>query len=120
MDNATEMRGILRSKSPSSSSAPPVELPKSILKRQKDSPGSPGSSNNSSCEEVYRVPVENNLAAKLLDVERAAKVGTNPASASLSDSGSDPSALGSIPVAQLKSQLLERLRPAQPKTTPVK
>ena len=64
-ENVTEMKGILRSKSPSSSSqAAASELPKSILKRQPCDPATPLSASTSctsSDNSVYR-PSPNNLA----------------------------------------------------------
>jgi hypothetical protein len=72
-DNTTEMKSILRSKSPSSSG----EQPKSILKRHSPDVNemersSSSSSSNSSSEE-FPVPAENNLAAQLLNVEMESK-----------------------------------------------
>ena len=72
-ENATEMKGILRSKSPSTG-AVSSEQPKSILKRHSpDVDESEQLSGSSSSSEDLVVPAENDLAAQLLNVELEAK-----------------------------------------------
>lgn len=71
------MKSILRSKSPSLASTGSVEQPKSILKRhspeEEEEASSTSSNSSSSSSEDVIVPVENDLAAKMLSVEKEAK-----------------------------------------------
>lgn len=68
-----EMKGILRSKSPSTGPVP-SDQPKSILKRHSpDVDESEQLSGSSSSSEDLIVPAENDLAAQLLNVELEAK-----------------------------------------------
>lgn len=119
-ESATEMKGILRSKSPSSEGS----QPKSILKRHNPEEESNGGeeveSGSSSSSEELIVPAENDLAAKLLNVELEAKNHqvTHAAETATATPSESQKATPSKPVADSQEQkpVQETAGPARPKT----